>query len=182
MASDLNDAYPSFRGGSGSECEEFISSVRKAAFNVGKVNDDGWQAGYASACLSGAALRFYEDLPENTQTSWKLLRAALLSKYPDAPKDPLASAVPDAPPASAPSPPAHGTQNSLKTLTALARWGYEPTEPGDLSLRVGDKINWVYTKHEGVPDDWWLGKNERTGSWGTFPSTWVYVVQETLTA
>ncbi|KAG8906177.1 hypothetical protein FRC00_012770, partial [Tulasnella sp. 408] len=81
-ANGQNRAYPSFRGGSGSECEEFISSVRKAAFNVGKVNDDGWQAGYASACLSGEALRFYEDLPENTQTSWKLVRAALLSKYP----------------------------------------------------------------------------------------------------
>lgn len=179
MASDLNDTvYPSFRGGSGTECEEFISSVRKAAFKVGKSNDDGWQAGYASACLSGDALRFYEDLPEATQTSWKLLRAEILAKYPAVSENPISSVVPGAPAASAAGPPLLDPQTSLKTLKAVSRWDYESAEAGDLNLRVGDTILWVYTKHEGVPDGWWLGKNERTGSWGTFPSNWVYLVQE----
>lgn len=67
---------------------------------------------------------------------------------------------------------AHGHLTPGSIHEILSNWmlySYESAEAGDLNLRVGDTILWVYTKHEGVPDGWWLGKNERTGSWGTFP-------------
>ncbi|KAG9013423.1 hypothetical protein FRB90_006069 [Tulasnella sp. 427] len=119
-------AFAAFRGGSGSDCEEFISNVRKAAFNVEKLNDDGWQAGYASACLSGDALRFYEGLPEETQASWKLLRTALLEKYP-APLIDVSIQIPEA--AGAPGYPPIGavvfppeSRPVRKTIEVIALW------------------------------------------------------------
>ncbi|KAG8974612.1 hypothetical protein FRC05_007088 [Tulasnella sp. 425] len=61
--------------------DKFIRAVRKAAFNNGKHEDDIWCAQFASTCLEGPALDFYEELDEETRGSWKLLRKALLGRF-----------------------------------------------------------------------------------------------------
>ncbi|KAG8967187.1 hypothetical protein FRC05_002262 [Tulasnella sp. 425] len=104
----MYDRYVSFRGQDGNEAEEFIQAVRKAAFDVNKDRDDEWMARFASACMSGTALRWYESLDDDVQESWKRLKQAILVRYLPA-KDaivPSASAAPAAvaPPAPAPQP------------------------------------------------------------------------------
>lgn len=71
-----------FCGMKGESCEGFIRALRKAAFEVGRIHDDDWIAAFASTCLDGPALRFYEDLSPEVQGDWRLLRQALLTKYP----------------------------------------------------------------------------------------------------
>ncbi|KAG8923030.1 hypothetical protein FRC01_013315 [Tulasnella sp. 417] len=71
-----------FHGNSGHECEEFIRAVRKAGFQAQKIRDDAWMADYASTCLTGRALRYYETLSPEVQGDWRLLRQALLKEYP----------------------------------------------------------------------------------------------------
>ncbi|KAG8907952.1 hypothetical protein FRB99_001460 [Tulasnella sp. 403] len=73
---------PVFRGGSGTDCEDFVRDVRKRALSKGKHFDDEWIAYYAASCMTGAALRWFEQLEERTQKDWKLLRRALLDNYP----------------------------------------------------------------------------------------------------
>ncbi|KAG9025888.1 hypothetical protein FS837_004791, partial [Tulasnella sp. UAMH 9824] len=50
---------PIFRGGSGSDCEEFIRAVYAYAFEKDKTDDNKWIAAYAATRLSGKALRWY---------------------------------------------------------------------------------------------------------------------------
>ncbi|KAG9027582.1 hypothetical protein FS837_004223 [Tulasnella sp. UAMH 9824] len=71
-----------FYGMKGESCEGFIRAVRKAAFAAGKIRDDAWMADFASTCLDGPALRFYQDLSPDVQGDWRLLCEALLVKYP----------------------------------------------------------------------------------------------------
>lgn len=71
-----------FYGKSGQECEDFIRAVRKAGFQAKKIRDDAWMADFASTCLTGRALRFYESLSPEIQGDWRLLRQALLQEYP----------------------------------------------------------------------------------------------------
>lgn len=67
---------------SGQECEDFIRAVRKAGFHAKKIRDDAWMADFASTCLTGRALRYYESLSPEVQGDWRLLRQALLKEYP----------------------------------------------------------------------------------------------------
>ncbi|KAG8946545.1 hypothetical protein FRC04_011603 [Tulasnella sp. 424] len=109
----MDDRYVSFRGQDGNEAEEFIQAVRRAAFDADKDCDDRWMARFASTCMSGKALRWYESLDDDVQESWKRLRKAILVRYPpadvgsedaivpSASAAPAAAAVPAAP-ASAP--------------------------------------------------------------------------------
>lgn len=71
-----------FTGRDGYECEEFIRAIRKVAYAAGKIRDDAWTADFASTCFSGRALRYYESLELEMQCDWRLLRHALLMKYP----------------------------------------------------------------------------------------------------
>ncbi|KAG8895753.1 hypothetical protein FRB99_000364, partial [Tulasnella sp. 403] len=71
-----------FKGGDGTECEDFIQSVRKYAFSEGKLDDKAWTALFASTCFSGKALRWHVALDNNTKTNWDLLEAALLEEWP----------------------------------------------------------------------------------------------------
>ncbi|KAG8994546.1 hypothetical protein FRB90_000399 [Tulasnella sp. 427] len=73
-----------FYGKNGEECEGFIRAVRKAGFNAKKIRDDAWMADFASTCLAGGALRWFENQPPNVQGDWRLLRQALLKQYPPA--------------------------------------------------------------------------------------------------
>ncbi|KAG8941871.1 hypothetical protein FRC04_004048 [Tulasnella sp. 424] len=76
-----------FYGKNGQECEDFIRAVRKAGFHAKKIRDDAWMADFASTCLTGRALRYYESLSPDVQGDWRLLRQALLKEYPPAEPD-----------------------------------------------------------------------------------------------
>jgi len=96
-----------FRGNDGTECELFISAVRLKALGEGKARDNEWMADFAAACMVGPALRWFETLDEITQGDWRLLRRALLDKYPQSVSGgivPAAAAAASAPPSAAPGP------------------------------------------------------------------------------
>lgn len=82
---DVEDVV--FYGKNGQECEDFIRAVRKAGFHAKKIRDDAWMADFASTCLTGRALRYYESLSPDVQGDWRLLRQALLKEYPPAEPD-----------------------------------------------------------------------------------------------
>jgi len=52
------------------------------AYKNEKQEDDRWIAAFVAPCFTKRALRWYEDLDEEIQGSWKLLRRALLDQYP----------------------------------------------------------------------------------------------------
>lgn len=70
-----------FSGDGGLTCHQFIRGIRKGALESGHLNNDEWTAGYASIRFEGEALKWFESLDDETQTSWKLLRLAILSHY-----------------------------------------------------------------------------------------------------
>ncbi|KAG8901144.1 hypothetical protein FRC00_008797, partial [Tulasnella sp. 408] len=63
------------------ECERFVLRIREAARHHGKLDDPRWAAAFASTCLTGDALRWYNGLDGDTQDSWELLAPALLNKF-----------------------------------------------------------------------------------------------------
>lgn len=82
-----------FAGRDGTEAENFVRNVKSRAFKLGKQRDNEWMAAFASICFAGDALRWFESLDDETQSDWKLLRSAILAKYPagsaDSPSSPL---------------------------------------------------------------------------------------------
>lgn len=77
----LDESELSFAGESAEEAEDFIRAVNKRAWAAGKQNDPAWMAGFAYTCFARMALRWYEELDEQTQTDWKLLKRAILTTY-----------------------------------------------------------------------------------------------------
>lgn len=96
---------PAFTGSDGAEAEVFIQCIRKRAFDQvrlkisglncfwdphaerlslvkGKQDDNRWIAQYAATCFIKEALRWFEDLDEEMQNDWRLLRKAMLAKWP----------------------------------------------------------------------------------------------------
>lgn len=71
-----------FDGRDSNKCEGFVAEIRRYAFSKDKDDDDRWIARFSAACLSGPALRWYDELEEETQRSWKSLRKALSERYP----------------------------------------------------------------------------------------------------
>ncbi|KAG8931703.1 hypothetical protein FRC00_000676 [Tulasnella sp. 408] len=63
------------------ECEQFVLLIREAARHHGKLDDARWAAAFASTCLTGDALRWYNGLDGDTRDSWELLAPALLNKF-----------------------------------------------------------------------------------------------------
>ncbi|KAJ5769305.1 hypothetical protein N7520_003864 [Penicillium odoratum] len=61
---------------------------------------------------------------------------------------------------------------------ASALYAYTPTDTGDLALQPNDRIQVI----EHMNDDWWRGRNERTGMEGIFPRSYVNVVNEKAAA
>ncbi|KAJ5692534.1 hypothetical protein N7462_001957 [Penicillium macrosclerotiorum] len=57
---------------------------------------------------------------------------------------------------------------------ASALYAYTPTDPGDLALSPNDRIQVI----EHMNDDWWRGRNERTGQEGIFPRSYVNIINE----
>jgi len=73
----------------------------------------------------------------------------------------------------APPPPAYALgPQILSIVTAL--YAYAPTDAGDLALQQNDRIQ--VTEH--MNNDWWRGRNERTGQEGIFPRSYVNILEE----
>lgn len=77
-----------FRGQDGTECERFIMAIKKEALAQGKLRDDDWIVGLVETHMEGTALRWFETLDDATQYNWKLLKQALLARYPAEPSEP----------------------------------------------------------------------------------------------
>jgi len=72
-----------------------------------------------------------------------------------------------------PPPPAYpAAPTILAIVTAL--YAYSPTDAGDLALQPNDSIHVL----EHMNNDWWRGRNERTGLEGIFPRSYVNVLEE----
>ncbi|KAJ5111312.1 hypothetical protein N7532_001847 [Penicillium argentinense] len=70
-------------------------------------------------------------------------------------------------------PPAYPQVPPILSL-ASAMYAYTPTDPGDLALQPNDRIQVI----EHMNEDWWRGRNERTGMEGIFPRSYVNVINE----
>lgn len=79
--SQCEPAQLEFCGRDAEECERFINAVTRQALAAGKQRDDQWSADFAASCFIGGALRWWDGLDERTQSSWRLLRKAMLSRY-----------------------------------------------------------------------------------------------------
>ena len=75
----------------------------------------------------------------------------------------------------APSLPARNAKPVIAQARALYR--YAASDARDVSFEKDDKI----AVHEYMNQDWWMGKNERTGKEGIFPRNYVFVEQENKT-
>ncbi|KAF7870434.1 hypothetical protein EAF04_004178 [Stromatinia cepivora] len=75
---------------------------------------------------------------------------------------PSYQSTPNLPPRGPTQPPA---RPEVGRATALYRY----TEPEDCNFEVGD----IVIIYEYMNDDWWMGKNEKTGKEGVFPSNYV---------
>ncbi|KAJ8067094.1 hypothetical protein OCU04_004472 [Sclerotinia nivalis] len=75
---------------------------------------------------------------------------------------PSYQSTPNVPPRGPTQPPA---RPEIGRATALYRY----TEPEDCNFEVGD----IIIIYEYMNDDWWMGKNEKTGKEGVFPSNYV---------
>ncbi|KAI9850358.1 MAG: hypothetical protein M1838_005805 [Thelocarpon superellum] len=75
-------------------------------------------------------------------------------------------------PAPAPPPPAYGAAPPL--IVASALYAYSPTDAGDVALQPNDRVAVL----EYVNEEWWKGRNERTGQEGIFPRAYVKTVEE----
>ncbi|KAG8962842.1 hypothetical protein FRC05_005090 [Tulasnella sp. 425] len=82
LISPVGLAVKDFRGKSGAECENFIKSIRKAAWKEGKLRDALWMADLASLHFSGKALKWHSDLPLDVRQDWFKQEMALLEHWP----------------------------------------------------------------------------------------------------
>ncbi|KAG8960128.1 hypothetical protein FRC00_000842 [Tulasnella sp. 408] len=101
---DLLPEPAHFKGTSGDDCEIFVAMVRRRALEQGKQRDREWMALFASRCLIGDALYWYEGLDEDVQNDWTRLRPALLERF--GRLGPPSSATSSTPAFQAPAPPA----------------------------------------------------------------------------
>ncbi|KAG8967709.1 hypothetical protein FRC05_001967 [Tulasnella sp. 425] len=70
-----------FTGSDGLSCHEFIRAIREQALKSEKQTDNRWMADDASIRFGGDALKWFENLEDEVQTNWRLLRRAILSHY-----------------------------------------------------------------------------------------------------
>lgn len=80
-----------------------MQSVQRVAFLQGRIKDDEWIAEYASTSFTDSALEWYVGLEEETRSSWKKLRAALVQRYPVEPPKPVPPPTPAQPTAAPPA-------------------------------------------------------------------------------
>ncbi|KAG8945548.1 hypothetical protein FRC04_000682 [Tulasnella sp. 424] len=70
-----------FTGSDGLSCHHFIRAIREQALKSEKQTDNRWMADHASIRFDGDALKWFENLEDEVQTDWRLLRRAILSHY-----------------------------------------------------------------------------------------------------
>lgn len=70
-------------------------------------------------------------------------------------------------------PPAYPVVPTILAM-ASALYAYKPTDAGDLALQQNDRVQVI----EHMNNDWWRGRNERTGLEGIFPRSYVTVLDE----
>lgn len=71
-----------FTGRDGQECEDFITSLTRFAYENGQLRDNDWLVDMARLSFRGKALRWFVNLDEDVQTSWRLLQQAMVREYP----------------------------------------------------------------------------------------------------
>ena len=79
---EMSHTPTTFDGTTGVSGDVFIRSLRQNSLREGREKDDEWIALSAASWLEGEALEWYEDQTEETQESWKLLRRAILVRWP----------------------------------------------------------------------------------------------------
>lgn len=72
----------------------------------------------------------------------------------------------------APPPPPPPSKPVLAHARALYR--YQAADDRDLSFERDDRV----AVHEYMNEDWWMGRNERTGAEGIFPKNYVHIDQD----
>ncbi|KAG8952251.1 hypothetical protein FRC04_004958, partial [Tulasnella sp. 424] len=82
LATPESVSWLSFYGKKDLSSHDFVQKVQRIAFQQGKQRDDDWVADFAATCFSGEALEWYIGLDEETQTSWRKLRAGLIHQWP----------------------------------------------------------------------------------------------------
>lgn len=81
--SDLDDDLVFDGSATGPKCSTFVRYIRRKTLANGTQRDDQLVADTAAASMDGNALRWFEDQDAEIQESWKLLRRALLQKWPE---------------------------------------------------------------------------------------------------
>ena len=80
--SDIGESDVVFDGVNGLASDAFLRFMRRRVLAQGIHKDDELVAETAASCLGGPALDWYEDQPDEVQESWKLLRRAILIRWP----------------------------------------------------------------------------------------------------
>ncbi|KXS10092.1 hypothetical protein M427DRAFT_63025 [Gonapodya prolifera JEL478] len=130
--------------------------------NIDKVSDDWWSGTNRKTGQTGLFPSNYVEIVEEMAPPAVETR---ISRPPPEPEpEPIAV---EAPPMRPPPSPAASAAN--EGLTASALYDYEAAEDNELSFSEGDKI----VNIDKVSDDWWSGKNSRTGKIGLFPCNYI---------
>ncbi|KAG9002128.1 hypothetical protein FRB94_004106 [Tulasnella sp. JGI-2019a] len=70
-----------FQGDDSEDVTLFLRDIARVAFNQGHHQDFPWMIGYTETCLTGTALRWFNELDEDVLRSWKTLRGAFLARF-----------------------------------------------------------------------------------------------------
>ena len=95
--SEIGDSDIVFDGVNELASDAFLRIIRRRVLAQGIHKDDELVAETAASCLGGPALDWYEDQPSEVQGDWKLLRRAILIRWPSS-----ASGVPSSMPVESP--------------------------------------------------------------------------------
>ncbi|KAG8903900.1 hypothetical protein FRB99_002600 [Tulasnella sp. 403] len=74
-------ALVTFQGRNSSEAQDFIRKVYEHAAARNKLADNQWIADYASSCLQGEALTWYETLNPSVRRDWGQFQVVLVQHY-----------------------------------------------------------------------------------------------------
>lgn len=126
----------SFDGVKGLSSHEFVQKVQRTTFQQGKQGENEWVAHFAATCFSGEALEWYIGLDEETQTSWRKLRAGLIQRWPIQSGKTSSDVDPANIPAPAPAtiPPHSLLPTSNKVLLGVIKVVYDTQSLGYVTL------------------------------------------------
>ncbi|KAG8896508.1 hypothetical protein FRC00_005838 [Tulasnella sp. 408] len=80
---EMLSAYPPmFHGKRGEEAEEFVRMIHRRTGDARRQGDAKWINELVQRCLAGEALRWYATLESKVRDNWKLLRRAMMARWP----------------------------------------------------------------------------------------------------